>query len=91
MMATLQGFTPIRLRLASMSEKTPVSDSLSYRDAGVDIDAGYPLVRSLAPAASRTRRPGADGALGGFGSLFDTKAAGFLDPVLVAAPDGVGP
>ena len=90
MMATLQGFTPIRLRLASMSEKTPVSDSLSYRDAGVDIDAGDALVRDIAPDAKRTRRAGADGALGGFGGLFDIKAAGFSDPVLVAATDGVG-
>ena len=73
-----------------MSEKTPVSNSLSYRDAGVDIDAGDALVRDIAPDAKRTRRAGADGALGGFGGLFDIKAAGFSDPVLVAATDGVG-
>ena len=73
-----------------MSEKTPVSDSLSYRDAGVDINAGDALVRDIAPDAKRTRRAGADGALGGFGGLFDIKAAGFSDPVLVAATDGVG-
>lgn len=73
-----------------MSEKTPVSNSLSYRDAGVDIDAGDALVRDIAPDAKRTSRAGADGALGGFGGLFDIKAAGFSDPVLVAATDGVG-
>ena len=73
-----------------MSQKTPVPNSLSYRDAGVDIDAGDALVRDIAPDAKRTRRAGADGALGGFGGLFDIKAAGFSDPVLVAATDGVG-
>ena len=73
-----------------MSEKTTVPKSLSYRDAGVDIDAGDALVRDIAPDAKRTTRAGADGALGGFGGLFDIKAAGFSDPVLVAATDGVG-
>ena len=73
-----------------MSQKTPAPNSLSYRDAGVDIDAGDALVRDIAPDARRTRRAGADGALGGFGGLFDIKAAGFSDPVLVAATDGVG-
>lgn len=65
-------------------------NGLSYRDAGVDIDAGNALVEAIKPLARRTSRPGADGALGGFGGLFDLKAAGFSDPVLVAATDGVG-
>ncbi|HEY4123186.1 MAG TPA: phosphoribosylformylglycinamidine cyclo-ligase, partial [Rhizomicrobium sp.] len=65
-------------------------NSLTYKDAGVDIDAGEALVERIAPAAKATRRPGADADLGGFGGLFDLKAAGFKDPVLVAATDGVG-
>ena len=73
-----------------MSDKTPPSNSFSYRDAGVDIDAGEALVRDIGPDAARTRRAGADVALGGFGGLFDLKAAGFDDPILVAATDGVG-
>jgi phosphoribosylformylglycinamidine cyclo-ligase len=56
----------------------------------VDIDAGNALVRAIAPAARATARPGADAALGGFGALFDLKAAGFRDPLLVATTDGVG-
>lgn len=63
---------------------------LSYRDAGVDIDAGNALVEDIKPAVKATRRPGADSELGGFGGLFDLKAAGFADPILVAANDGVG-
>lgn len=65
-------------------------NSLTYKDAGVDIDSGDALVDRIAPFAKATRRPGADAALGGFGGLFDLKAAGFTDPVLVAATDGVG-
>jgi len=65
-------------------------NSLTYKDAGVDIDAGEALVARIAPAARATRRPGADADLGGFGGLFDLKAAGFRDPVLVASTDGVG-
>jgi len=65
-------------------------DPLTYKDAGVDIDAGEALVERIAPAAKATRRPGADADLGGFGGLFDLKAAGFSDPVLVASTDGVG-
>jgi phosphoribosylformylglycinamidine cyclo-ligase len=65
-------------------------NSLTYKDAGVDIDAGEELVARIAPAAKATRRPGSDAALGGFGGLFDLKAAGFKDPVLVASTDGVG-
>ncbi len=65
-------------------------NSLTYKDAGVDIDAGEKLVERIAPAARATRRSGADADLGGFGGLFDLKAAGFTDPILVAATDGVG-
>lgn len=65
-------------------------NSLTYKDSGVDIDAGDALVDRIAPAAKATRRPGADADLGGFGGLFDLKAAGFKDPVLVASTDGVG-
>jgi phosphoribosylformylglycinamidine cyclo-ligase len=63
---------------------------LSYADAGVDIDAGNALVDRIKPAAKRTRRPGTMSGLGGFGALFDLKAAGYSDPILVAATDGVG-
>jgi len=62
----------------------------NYADAGVDIDAGNRLVELIGPVVARTRRPGADGTIGGFGGLFDLKAAGFADPLLVAATDGVG-
>src|ERR1700685_316689 len=65
-------------------------NGITYRDSGVDIDAGEALVARIAPAARATRRPGADADLGGFGGLFDLKAAGFKDPVLVASTDGVG-
>jgi phosphoribosylformylglycinamidine cyclo-ligase len=66
------------------------SNGLSYKQAGVDIDAGNALVEAIKPAVRSTRRPGADAEIGGFGGLFDLKAAGFVDPVLVAANDGVG-
>ncbi|TFF21963.1 phosphoribosylformylglycinamidine cyclo-ligase [Jiella endophytica] len=65
-------------------------DSLTYRDAGVDIDAGNEMVRRIKPHVRSTTRKGADGEIGGFGGLFDLKAAGFADPILVAANDGVG-
>jgi len=61
-----------------------------YKKAGVDIDAGDRLVSAIKPLAKATARPGADAALGGFGGLFDLKAAGFQDPVLVSGTDGVG-
>ncbi len=64
--------------------------AIGYRDAGVDIEAGNSLVERIRPAALGTRRAGVMGAIGGFGGLFDLKAAGFDDPVLVAATDGVG-
>ena len=63
---------------------------VTYAEAGVDIDAGNALVRAIKPLAKSTLRPGADADLGGFGALFDLKRAGFKDPILVAANDGVG-
>mgnify|MGYP001125251106 CR=1 FL=1 len=65
-------------------------NGLTYADAGVDIDAGAAMVEAIKPMVRATRRPGADAELGGFGGLFDLKAAGFRDPILVAANDGVG-
>ncbi len=62
----------------------------AYAEAGVDIDAGNALVDAIKPFVRATRRPGADAEIGGFGGLFDLKAAGYRDPVLVAATDGVG-
>jgi phosphoribosylformylglycinamidine cyclo-ligase len=66
------------------------SPRLTYADAGVDVDAGNAMVERIKPLVRATRRPGADAEIGGFGGLFDLKAAGFRDPVLVAANDGVG-
>ncbi|HKG83553.1 MAG TPA: phosphoribosylformylglycinamidine cyclo-ligase [Beijerinckiaceae bacterium] len=66
------------------------ANSLTYADAGVDIDAGNAMVEAIKPLVRATRRPGADAEIGGFGGLFDLKAAGFSDPILVAANDGVG-
>src|SRR6202012_2724449 len=65
-------------------------NGFTYAQAGVDIDAGEALVEAIKPLAKATRRPGADAALGGFGALFDLKAAGFSDPLLVSTTDGVG-
>src|SRR5476651_890426 len=65
-------------------------NGLSYAKAGVDIDAGNALVEAIKPLAAATRRPGADPALGGFGALFDLKAAGYDDPLRVTTTDGVG-
>jgi phosphoribosylformylglycinamidine cyclo-ligase len=65
-------------------------NGLTYAEAGVDIDAGNRLVDLIKPMVRATARPGADAEIGGFGGLFDLKAAGFTDPVLVAANDGVG-
>ena len=65
-------------------------NGLTYAEAGVDIDAGNELVERIKPAAARTARSGTMSGLGGFGALFDLKAAGYSDPILVAATDGVG-
>lgn len=62
----------------------------TYKQSGVDIDAGNALVDAIKPLARTTARPGSDAAIGGFGAFFDLKAAGFEDPLLVAATDGVG-
>ncbi len=66
------------------------ASNISYKDAGVDIDAGNALVERIKPHAKATTRPGVMGGLGGFGALFDLKAAGFIDPLLVSTTDGVG-
>jgi phosphoribosylformylglycinamidine cyclo-ligase len=63
---------------------------VTYADAGVDIEAGNAMVEKIKPLVRATRRAGADAEIGGFGGLFDLKAAGFIDPILVAANDGVG-
>ncbi|MGE3476862.1 MAG: phosphoribosylformylglycinamidine cyclo-ligase [Rhodospirillaceae bacterium] len=67
-----------------------MKNGLTYKDAGVDIDAGNALVEAIKPLAKATSRLGSDASLGGFGAFFDLKAAGFKDPVLVATTDGVG-
>lgn len=76
-----------------MTDKTgnaPPPESYSYAQAGVSIAAGNALVKAIGPLAKATARPGANAELGGFGGFFDLKAAGFRDPLLVAANDGVG-
>src|SRR5690242_842824 len=81
----------LRLARVSMTKTTKSGrNSLSYKEAGVDIEAGDALVERIAPVARATRRSGAEADLGGFGGLFDLKAAGFRDPILVASTDGVG-
>jgi phosphoribosylformylglycinamidine cyclo-ligase len=65
-------------------------NGLTYAGAGVDIDAGAAMVEKIKPLVRATRRPGAAAEIGGFGGIFDLKAAGFADPILVAATDGVG-
>ncbi|MEO0792002.1 MAG: phosphoribosylformylglycinamidine cyclo-ligase [Pseudomonadota bacterium] len=74
------------------STKSPSgrNEPTTYADAGVNIDVGDALVRAIRPLVKGTSRPGADSDIGGFGGLFDPKAAGFKDPILVAANDGVG-
>lgn len=69
---------------------TKIRNGLTYADSGVDIDAGKALVEKIKPAACRTKRSGVVSGLGGFGGLFDLRAAGYEDPILVAATDGVG-
>jgi phosphoribosylformylglycinamidine cyclo-ligase len=65
--------------------------TISYRDSGVDIDAGNALVQAIKPLVRETRRPGADADLGGFGGLFDLKRAGFKDPILVGPTTASAP
>ena len=74
----------------SQPPKGQIPNGLTYAEAGVDIDAGEALVEAIKPLAKATRRPGADASLGGFGALFDLKAAGYADPLLVTTTDGVG-
>lgn len=74
----------------SIKQSADGSKPLTYAASGVDIDAGSALVERIKPAAARTHRSGVASGLGGFGGLFDLKACGFSDPVLVAATDGVG-
>ncbi len=69
---------------------THPKNGLTYADAGVDIDAGNALVDQIKPLAAATKRPGTMDGLGGFGAMFDLKSAGYKDPILVAATDGVG-
>src|SRR5690349_13421948 len=73
-----------------MSDSTDKPTSYTYAKAGVSIAAGNALVKAIGPLAKSTARPGADAELGGFGGFFDVKAAGYKDPLLVAANDGVG-
>src|SRR5438105_13707617 len=69
---------------------TERKNGLTYASSGVDIDAGNRLIDLIKPLVRATARPGANAEIGGFGGLFDPKAAGFKDPVLVAATDGGG-
>lgn len=73
-----------------MSSSNLIKSGTSYQKAGVNIDAGEALVKAIGPLAKATKRSGAMPSLGGFGGLFDPKAAGFEDPILIAATDGVG-
>jgi phosphoribosylformylglycinamidine cyclo-ligase len=75
----------------AISQKRPNNgNGATYRDSGVDIDAGNAFVEAIKPLAASTKRPGATTELGGFGGLFDLQAVGYIDPLLVAATDGVG-
>jgi phosphoribosylformylglycinamidine cyclo-ligase len=97
--ATLRADVKQRLAVCAVAHHTqimtsdptaPLSNGLTYKDAGVDIDAGEALVKRISPLAKATARLGADAALGGFGGLFDIKALGMEDPILVSGTDGVG-
>jgi len=74
----------------SAKQSSSSSEGLTYAQTGVSVDAGNALVNAIKPLVRSTRRPGADGEIGGFGGVFDLKAAGFKDPVLVSGTDGVG-
>lgn len=73
-----------------MTSKDQTPNSYTYEQAGVSIDAGNALIKAIGPLVKATARPGADAELGGFGGFFDPRAAGYKDPLLVAANDGVG-
>jgi phosphoribosylformylglycinamidine cyclo-ligase len=89
--ASVPKFAPTCGRtLAAQQRTTMARNGLTYAEAGVDIDAGNRMVELIKPLVRATARPGADAEIGGFGGLFDLKRAGFTDPVLVAATDGVG-
>ncbi|MET1028368.1 MAG: phosphoribosylformylglycinamidine cyclo-ligase [Dongiaceae bacterium] len=75
---------------ASSKGSGAAGNGLTYRDAGVDIDAGDALVEAIKPLAKATARTGTSAGLGGFGAFFDLRAAGYQDPILVATTDGVG-
>src|SRR3954447_1248281 len=77
-------------RSLSKQKKSSKRNGLTYAEAGVDIDAGNIMVEKIKPLVRATRRPGADGEIGGFGGLFELKAPRFFDSVLLAANDGVG-
>ncbi|EJD52108.1 bifunctional purine ADE1 [Auricularia subglabra TFB-10046 SS5] len=76
--------------LSDKGSAQQLNGSLTYAQAGVSVDAGNALVEAIKPFVRSTKRPGADGTIGGFGGVFDLKAAGFKDPVLVSGTDGVG-
>lgn len=78
------------MKESSSFPKSSSKNETAYGRAGVDIDAGAALVEKIKPFAKATTRPGVMGGLGGFGALFDLKAAGFVDPILVSSTDGVG-
>ena len=79
---------PFARALATM--ETGVSTGMTYAQAGVSVDTGNLLVETIRPYVRSTRRPGADGEIGGFGGVFDLKATGYKDPILVSGTDGVG-
>src|ERR1700688_952404 len=81
---------PARAAIKHLSNLVAFVDEARYAAAGVDIDAGNRMVKLIKPLVRATARAGADAEIGGFGGLFDLKAAGFVDPILVAANDGVG-
>ena len=84
------GFAPHAHTASEAALNSSIPPGLTYAAAGVDIDAGDALVEAIKPLAKSTNRPGVMGGLGGFGALFDLRAAGFSDPVLVSSTDGVG-
>jgi phosphoribosylformylglycinamidine cyclo-ligase len=86
-------FAEWRVEIQARKDKArrmSTDDRYTYERAGVSIDAGNALVRAIGPLVKATRRPGADGEIGGFGGFFDPRAAGYSDPLLVAGNDGVG-